>query len=220
VDVSCCGWAEPDVALVDDLVIGLDRALRTLAVPPTAERPSPAAAVTDAPLDEDEKRHAAGLMRVNHTGEICAQGLYEGQAMTARDPATRDALLHAAQEETDHLAWCEERLDELASAPSVLNPIFYVASYAMGAVTGLLGDRVSLGFVEATEDQVCKHLESHLDRLPPQDEKSRAIVDQMHADEARHGAAAIENGGAEFPRPVKSLMTLVSKVMTETTYRL
>jgi ubiquinone biosynthesis monooxygenase Coq7 len=208
------------MALIDDLVIGLDRALRTLAADPVAERQSPAAAVTDAPLTEDARTHAAGLMRVNHTGEICAQGLYEGQALTARDDGTRRSLLAAAQEETDHLAWCQARLTELDAKPSVLNPIFYVASYAMGAVTGLLGDRVSLGFVEATEDQVCRHLESHMQALPAEDERSRAIVERMHEDEARHGADAMARGGAEFPRPVKELMSLVSKVMTETTYRI
>lgn len=207
------------MAIIDDLIIGLDRALRTLAAKPHAERVNPAQAVADAPLTDEERTHAAGLMRVNHTGEICAQGLYEGQALTARDAGTRHSLLAAAQEETDHLAWCEDRLAELHARPSVLNPLFYAASYAMGAVTGLLGDRVSLGFVEATEDQVCRHLESHLEALPEQDERSRAIVEQMHADEARHGADAIANGGAEFPRPVKEVMSLVSKVMTETTYR-
>lgn len=207
------------MALIDDLVIGLDRALRTLAAKPHAERVNPAQAVADAPLTDEERTHAAGLMRVNHTGEICAQGLYEGQALTARDAATRSSLLAAAQEETDHLAWCEDRLGELDARPSVLNPLFYAASYAMGAVTGLLGDKVSLGFVEATEDQVCRHLESHLDALPERDERSRAIVGQMHADEARHGAEALAKGGAEFPRPVKEVMSLVSKVMTETTYR-
>jgi ubiquinone biosynthesis monooxygenase Coq7 len=129
-------------------------------------------------------------------------------------------LLSAAQEETDHLAWCQERLTELDSKPSILNPIFYAASYLMGAVTGLLGDRVSLGFVEATEDQVCKHLKLHLESLPEQDQKSRTIVEQMHADEARHGADAIEAGGVEFPRPVKDLMTVVSRLMTETTYKI
>jgi ubiquinone biosynthesis monooxygenase Coq7 len=208
------------VALIDDLIIGLDRALKTVAADPIAHRPNPGVAVDDTTLDEAERAHAAGLMRVNHTGEICAQGLYEGQALTARDADTRAALLDAAQEETDHLAWCQERLSELDSKPSLLNPLFYAASYAMGAVTGLLGDRVSLGFVEATEDQVCKHLESHMDSLPEQDEKSRAIITQMHEDEARHGAEAMAKGGTEFPRPVKNLMSVVSKVMTETTYRI
>ena len=208
------------MALLDDIVIGLDRALKTLAAPPVAERANPAEPVAETELSDEARNHAAGLMRVNHTGEICAQGLYEGQALTARDRGTRESLLHAAQEETDHLAWCEERLNELDSTPSILNPLFYAASYTMGAVTGLLGDRISLGFVEATEDQVCKHLESHMDSLPPQDDKSRAIIHQMHADEARHGADALARGGAEFPEPVKNLMSLASKVMTETTYKI
>jgi ubiquinone biosynthesis monooxygenase Coq7 len=208
------------MALIDDIVIGLDRALRTVAAEPVAERANPGASVDDAAMDGVERQHAAGLMRVNHTGEICAQGLYEGQALTAKDDATREALLSAAQEETDHLAWCQDRLTELDAKPSLLNPLFYAASYAMGAVTGLLGDKVSLGFVEATEGQVCKHLESHMDSLPEQDQRSRAIITQMHEDEERHGADAMEQGGAEFPRPVKNLMTLVSKVMTETTYRI
>ncbi len=208
------------MALLDDLVIGLDRALKTLAATPVAERANPGESVADASMGEDERTHAAGLMRVNHTGEICAQGLYEGQALTARDRSTQASLLAAAQEETDHLAWCEERLGELDAKPSVLNPIFYAASYAMGAVTGLLGDKVSLGFVEATEDQVCRHLESHMESLPEQDQRSRAIITQMHEDEARHGADAMARGGAEFPAPVKNLMSLASKVMTETTYKI
>lgn len=208
------------MSLVDEIVTGLDRALRTVAGIPAAERDNPAAAVSEDALAPDERAHAAGLMRVNHTGEICAQGLYEGQALTARDADTRQALLAAAQEETDHLAWCQSRLEELEARPSVLNPLFYATSYAMGAVTGLLGDRVSLGFVEATEDQVCRHLESHMESLPAQDLRSRAIVEQMHEDEARHGADAMAKGGAEFPPPVKRLMTLVSRVMTETTYRI
>ena len=207
------------MALVDDIVVALDRGLRTLTIAPNAERPNPADDLPEQNMGDQQRAHAAGLMRVNHAGEICAQALYEGQALTARDEATRDALLQAAQEETDHLAWCEERLKELDARPSVLNPLFYVASYAMGAVTGLLGDRVSLGFVEATEDQVCKHLEAHMEQLPAEDDKSRAIIDQMHADEARHGAEAMAKGGAEFPRPVKDAMSLISKVMTETTYR-
>ncbi len=208
------------MALIDDLVLGLDGALKTLVAKPVANRSNPAQAVNESEMSSHEQRHAAGLMRVNHTGEICAQALYEGQALTARDHETRESLLDAAQEETDHLAWCEERLQELDSKPSVLNPLFYVASYAMGAVTGLLGDKVSLGFVEATEDQVCRHLESHLASLPEQDAKSRTIVEQMHADEARHGADAIEAGGVEFPQPVKDVMAVVSRVMTETTYKI
>lgn len=208
------------MALLDDLVIGLDRALKTLTATPVAERTNPGDTVADSVMDESERNHAAGLMRVNHTGEICAQGLYEGQALTAKDQTTRTSLLRAAQEETDHLAWCQERLGELEAKPSVLNPLFYAASYTMGAVTGLLGDKVSLGFVEATEDQVCRHLESHMEDLPDQDQRSRAIITQMHEDEERHGAEALAGGGEEFPAPVKNLMSLASKVMTETTYKI
>ena len=208
------------MALIDDLILGVDGALHTLAGAVHANRANPAAHTEDAHLGPDERRHSAGLMRVNHTGEICAQALYEGQALTARDARTREALKTAAREETDHLVWCEERLQELDSRPSVLNPLFYAASYALGAATGLMGDRVSLGFVEATEDQVCRHLESHLESLPEQDERSRRIVAQMHDDEARHGAAALEAGGVEFPAPVKEAMSLASRLMTDTTYRI
>lgn len=203
----------------DRLVCEVDDALRTLTGQHRAQRRSPADDLPETELEPDAARHAAGLMRVNHTGEICAQALYQGQALTARDPAVRDALRRAAAEETDHLAWCEARLAELHSRPSVLNPAFYALSFAMGAATGLLGDRVSLGFVEATEDQVCRHLERHLDALPQADAKSREIVRHMHEDEARHGADALARGGAEFPEPVKEAMALLSRVMTETTYR-
>jgi ubiquinone biosynthesis monooxygenase Coq7 len=207
-------------ASVADLLIGqVDRALRTLSGRHEPQRENPAADLDPTPLDETAGRHAAGLMRVNHTGEICAQALYQGQALTARDPAVRAALVEAAPEETDHLAWCEGRLTELGSRPSVLNPAFYALSYAMGAVTGLLGDKVSLGFVEATEDQVCRHLERHLDSLPPDDARSREIVARMREDEARHGSDALARGGVAFPAPVKQAMTLLSRLMTETTYR-
>jgi 3-demethoxyubiquinol 3-hydroxylase len=207
------------MALIDNIIGQVDGALRTLAGLDSAKRTSPAAASADAQLGETERTHAAGLMRVNHAGEVCAQALYEGQALVARDEKTREALLTAAREETDHLVWCNERLQELDSEPSRLNPLFYAASYLMGAATGLMGDKVSLGFVEATEDQVCKHLEDHLKALPADDIRSRRIVEQMHADEARHGAQAMAAGGVEFPAPIKGLMTLVSRVMTETTYR-
>ncbi len=204
-----------------DLIIGqVDSALRTLSGRHSGRRPSPARALPDAELTPEEGSHAAGLMRVNHAGEICAQALYQGQAATARDPAVRAALLEAAAEESDHLAWCEDRLEELHSRPSVLNPAFYALSYAMGAVTGLLGDRVSLGFVEATEDQVCRHLEAHLEALPAEDARSREIISHMRDDEARHGSEALARGGVEFPAPVKQAMTLLSKVMTESTYRI
>ena len=206
--------------MLDDAIRRFDQALKTLTGSRVAERENPAAQIDDEPMNDTERAHAAGLMRVNHTGEVCAQALYEGQALTARDAAVRERLLSAAGEEADHLAWCAERLDELGSAPSVLNPVFYAASYAMGAVTGLIGDKVSLGFVEATEHQVCEHLERHLDALPDQDAKSRAIVERMHEEEARHGADALEMGGEEFSGPVKQAMTLLSRVMTETTYRI
>ncbi len=203
-----------------DTVVGqIDQALRTLSGRHRSRRPSPGSALAEADLDRRAGTHAAGLMRVNHTGEICAQALYQGQALSARDPGVRAALLKAAEEEADHLAWCEGRLNELHSRPSVLNPAFYALSYAMGAVTGLMGDRVSLGFVEATEAQVCRHLESHLEALPEDDTRSREIVNRMRDDEARHGSDALARGGVEFPAPVKQAMTLLSKVMTETTYR-
>lgn len=208
------------VALADTLIGEVDRALRTLTGNHANRRASPAADLPETGLDARAGRHAAGLMRVNHTGEICAQALYQGQALTSRDPAVRASLETAAAEETDHLAWCEERLAQLGSRPSVLNPVFYALSYALGAGTGLLGDRVSLGFVEATEDQVCRHLERHLDELPADDLKSREIVARMHDDEARHGAEALARGGIAFPRPVKDGMTLLSRLMTATTYRI
>jgi ubiquinone biosynthesis monooxygenase Coq7 len=208
------------MSFLDSLITQVDGALRTLNGLEPAQRQNPAAQAEDIPLADADRQHAAGLMRVNHAGEVCAQALYEGQAAVARDDQTREALLAAAAEETDHLVWCAQRLEELDSAPSRLNPVFYAASYAMGAVTGLLGDKVSLGFVEATEDQVCKHLEEHLDALPSDDERSRLIIAQMHLDEARHGEEAMAAGGVEFPKPLKAAMTAVSKVMTETTYRI
>ncbi len=205
---------------IDDLVTGFDQGLKTLTGSYTPERQNPSADTADAELDTEERKHAAGLMRVNHCGEICAQALYEGQALTARDEATRSHLKSAAEEERDHLAWCRERLRELDAAPSVLDPLFYAASYALGAVTGLAGDRISMGFVEATEDQVVQHLDRHLDSLPEEDRKSREILEQMREDEERHGAEALASGGEEFPPPVKSFMRLVSAVMTATTYRI
>jgi 3-demethoxyubiquinol 3-hydroxylase len=208
------------MSLVDGLIGQFDRALRTLTGLHGQVRPNPAAGIAEPALSEREGSHAAGLMRVNHTGEICAQALYEGQALLARDRETRATLLCAAQEEADHLAWCEARLEELGSRPSVLNPAFYALSYALGAATALLGDRVSLGFVEATEDQVCQHIDEHLAALPPDDARSREILEHMRADEARHGETALARGGVEFPAPVKQVMRLASRVMTETTYRI
>ena len=207
---------------LDRFICHVDNALRTLT--PTAaaaERPSPAKKVeNESQLNEDERQHAAGLMRINHTGEVCAQALYQGQSLTARLPDVREAMEHAAQEEIDHLVWCEERLTELNSRTSVLNPMFYGLSYGIGAVAGALGDKWSLGFVAATEDQVCEHLEEHMETLPESDQRSRAVLKQMHSDEKEHATLALDAGGAVFPPVIKKIMTQVSKAMTTSTYRI
>ncbi|HZF26261.1 MAG TPA: 2-polyprenyl-3-methyl-6-methoxy-1,4-benzoquinone monooxygenase [Steroidobacteraceae bacterium] len=203
---------------LDLLLAQADRALKTLASATTASRPSPAGRPLDPPLDESERRHAAGLMRVNHAGEIAAQALYQGQALTARGAEVREKLHRAAEEEGDHLAWCEERLRELDSRTSVLNPLWYAGSFAIGALAGALGDRVSLGFVAETERQVEGHLDEHLQRLPRNDERSRRVLAQMKADETRHGENARAAGARELPAPVKLLMKLTSRVMTRTAY--
>lgn len=172
---------------------------------------------TDSELSREEKKKSASMMRINHAGEICAQGLYEGQALVSRSENTRLELLHAAQEERKHLQWCEERLRQLEEPSSVFVPVLYGMSVCIGAAAGMVGDKVSLGFVEATEDQVCKHLDEHLNEMSPKDSRSREILKQIREDEKRHGKDALERGGLEFPRPVKEGMTLVSKLMTETT---
>lgn len=206
---------------LDGLLVQVDKALRTIAVDkPPHERPSPAKKTSEQALTEEEKRHAAGLMRVNHTGEVCAQALYQGQALTAKLTRVRSEMEHAADEEIDHLAWCQERVNQLGSHTSLLNPLWYGLSFGIGATTGLISDKLSLGFVAATENQVCKHLESHLQKLPSEDKKSRAIVSQMLEDEAKHADTALEAGGLKFPAPVKGLMTLISKAMTKTSYRI
>ena len=166
-----------------------------------------------------ERRHAAGLMRVNHTGEVCAQALYQGQALTARLPDVREEMEQAAAEEVDHLVWCEERLDQLGSHTSALNPIWYGMSFALGAAAGIAGDRWSLGFVAATEERVCRHLEEHLEQLPASDHRSRRIIEQMLEDERRHGEAALDAGGENYPEPVKRAMADVAKLMTRSSYR-
>ncbi|HXD83716.1 MAG TPA: 2-polyprenyl-3-methyl-6-methoxy-1,4-benzoquinone monooxygenase [Rudaea sp.] len=205
----------------DRAIVEIERALSaSLDAKPEAQRPSPAAGIADAPLDENQRRHAAGLMRVNHTGEVCAQALYSGQAAVARDEDTRAQLLHAAAEETDHLAWCGERLDALASRPSLLNPLWYAGSFAIGAVAALIDDKVSLGFVVETERQVEAHLGEHLEKLPEADAASRAVVAQMQADEARHGAMAKAAGGIELPPPIPALMRFASGVMKAVAYRI
>lgn len=205
----------------DRLLMQADAALRTL-LPFSGQpaRPSPAVLKNEAELSESETRHVAGLMRINHTGEVCAQALYQGQALTARLPQVRQAMEQAADEEIDHLAWCEQRIRQLGSHTSVLNPLFYGLSFGIGASAGLISDRISLGFVAATEDQVCKHLDDHLGQLPAEDEKSHAILEQMREDEAQHSTAAIAAGGLRFPAPIKFGMSLVSKVMTKATYRI
>ncbi len=200
--------------LVDQLLVSADRALRALLAPAPASRPTPG---TPAPVaDEAERRSTAGLMRVHHAGEIAAQGLYHGQALVARNPANRALLERAAREETDHLAWCEQRLAELHDRPSRLDPLWYAGSFAIGALAGLMGDRASLGFVSETERQVERHLDGHLAQIPASDTRSRAILEQMRADEIAHGALAREHGGAELPRPVREVMRATARVMTTT----
>jgi ubiquinone biosynthesis monooxygenase Coq7 len=212
---------EREFSPLDRLLFQADAALKTLLpFSGTPYRPSPAQGQPEVSLDEHQTRHVTGLMRINHTGEVCAQALYQGQALTAKLPRIRKAMEHAAEEEIDHLAWCEERIRDLGGRPSVLNPLFYGLSFSLGAAAGLISDRVSLGFVAATEDQVCKHLDEHLVDLPLQDEKSRAILEQMRLDEEQHATSAIDAGGLRFPAPVKFGMSLLSKVMTKTTYRL
>ena len=172
-----------------------------------------------AELDDEQRRHAAGLMRVNHAGEVAAQGLYQGHAAVARDPSIEDQMNRAAEEEFDHLAWCEQRLEELGEKPSLLSPAWYMGAFLIGAASGVLGDKWSLGFIAETEKQVCDHLDSHLDRLPEEDARSRAIVTQMRDEEQEHGDNAREAGAAELPEPVRQLMKLTARVMTSTAYR-
>lgn len=208
-----------ELTAIDQLLAGVDDALRTVFTPaPAPGRPRPGAELPGEVADPAERRHVAGLMRVNHAGEIAAQGLYQGQAATAELPEVRAAMEQAAEEENDHLAWCEARLAELGSRPSVLGPLWYAGAFAIGAGAGLVGDRWSLGFVAETERQVVRHLEEHLGMLPADDARSRAILEQMKEDELAHGSAALEAGGAELPRPVKALMGLVSKLMTRGAY--
>ena len=203
----------------DRLCMVADSALKTTkGIYDAAPRPNPAADIAEQEMTADEKAHAANLMRINHTGEVCAQALYQGQALTAKLPEIRQEMEHAAQEEVDHLAWCSQRLNELNSHESYLNPFWYASSFTIGAVAGLVGDKWSLGFVAETENQVCKHLEDHLKKLPEQDHKSKAILSQMHTEELKHATTAIENGAAELPKPIKAGMKVMSKVMTGTVY--
>ena len=203
--------------LLDHLLGAADEALRTLAGAVTAARPTPASD-RSVPVSASDRRHAAGLMRVNHTGEICAQALYSGQALVARDGRVRSALQSAAGEERDHLAWCRRRLGELDARPSLLDPLWYAGSFAWGVTSGLAGDKWSLGFLAETEAQVERHLEGHLDQLPADDDASRAIVEKMREDEVRHGSTGRALGAAELPYPVKRAMQAASRVMTRTAY--
>tara|TARA_R110000868_G_scaffold69261_1_gene204168 strand:- start:45387 stop:46028 length:642 start_codon:yes stop_codon:yes gene_type:complete len=205
--------------LFDKLCLHFDNAIRTVAsTHGQAQRENPANGVVDDEPDEKQRKHAAALMRVNHVGEVCAQALYQGQALTAKLPKVRAAMEHAAEEEVDHLVWCEQRIDELDSHTSYLNPLWYLGSFAMGAVAGAVGDKWSLGFVAETERQVTAHLDSHLDTLPIEDKRSRAIVEQMREDEIKHAEMAVDAGAADLPKPVKKLMGLIAKAMTNTAY--
>jgi ubiquinone biosynthesis monooxygenase Coq7 len=205
---------------LDQLITEFDKALRTVFVPAPSSREAPGAALPEATLSDAEKRHAAALMRINHCGEICAQALYQGQSLTSHNPETRRALEYAAFEETEHLNWTERRVAELGSHKSLLNPLWYVGSLAMGVVAGKFGDGWNLGFLAETERQVEQHLQSHLGSLPAQDSRSRAIVEQMKSDESGHAATAVKLGARELPPPVKFVMRAVSRVMTGTAYYL
>jgi len=207
----------PPPPSLDALISIADKALRSVLAPARSSRPLPATG-PEPDLSDAEKRESGALMRVNHTGEIAAQALYHGQAFVARDEATRQMLLKAAREETDHLAWCEKRLSELQSRTSYLNPFWYAGSFAIGALAATFGDRVSLGFVSETERQVEGHLDDHLARLPAKDSRSRAIVEAMRADEISHGAAARAAGAKELPAPARALMKHTARVMTRTAY--
>lgn len=204
----------------DRVITEFDRALRTVFAPARSVRPVPGDAQPEAGLNADQRRHVVGLMRVNHCGEICAQALYQGQALTSRDPAVREALRSAADEETEHLAWTERRIAELGGRKSLFNPAWYVGSLTLGLLAGALGDKWSLGFLAETERQVEVHLDGHLLSLPEDDSRSRAIVDQMRLDEIQHAETAVRYGAAELPGLAKAAMKLMAKVMTGTAYRL
>jgi ubiquinone biosynthesis monooxygenase Coq7 len=205
---------------LDEIIAGFDRALRTLAGVDASSRPTPGAALREGDLDDAARAHAAGLMRVNHTGEVCAQALYSAQALVARDAAIKAQFAEAAREETDHLAWTSARLADLGSRPSLANPLWYAGSFAIGLAAGLAGERHNLGFVVETERQVEEHLAGHLDDLPAADVKSRAVVEAMKADEARHGARALEAGGLPLPWPARRAMRACADVMRAVAYRI
>ena len=209
------------MALIDRFITEFDTALRSVVGGANAQRPPPGSeSGANIALDSEQRKHAAGLMRVNHVGEVCAQALYQSQKLVARNPDIQEMLQHSGQEEMDHLAWCEARLKELGSHTSYLNPFWYAGSFAIGLAAGLAGDKWSLGFVAETEKQVENHLESHLKKLPPEDHRSRAIVDQMRIDEIEHGQAALHAGGATLPEPIQKIMQVMSKLMTTTAYKI
>jgi ubiquinone biosynthesis monooxygenase Coq7 len=204
--------------MLDPLIIGFDKALRTVLGTVRSSRAIPGAGLEEAPLSAQERSHAGALMRVNHVGEVCAQALYQGQALTCRDPAIRAALAQAAEEETEHLAWTDQRLDELASRRSLLNPFWYLGAWSLGVFAGRLGDQWNLGLVAETERQVEAHLDHHLTELPLADVKSRAVVEQMKIDEVRHGQTAVALGAAALPKVAKQAMRIAAGVMTRTAY--
>ncbi len=206
--------------LLDRAIVEVDKIFKNLFIPPVSERQHPGVELDEAELSSEQRRQVVGLMRINHCGELCAQGLYQGQALTARDLAHKDAFAHAAFEEIEHLAWTAQRVHELGGKTSVLNPIYYLASLTMGVAAGILGDRWNLGFLEETEKQVEQHLTEHLELLPAEDQKSKAILQQMRDDEIRHAQMAHDYGAAELPLGIKLLMKLSSKLMTKTTYYL
>lgn len=206
--------------MIDDFIIQFDKALRTVFAPAPTVRPVPGTDLPEADMDDAERRHAAALMRIDHVGEVCAQALYQGQALTCRDPTIRDALQQAAWEETEHLNWTEQRIAELGGRKSLLNPLWYGGSLAIGVIAGKLGDDWNLGFLAETERQVEAHLDGHMESLPPADQRSRAIVDQMKTDEIRHAETAIDLGARELPLPAKLAMKAMSRVMTSTAYYL
>jgi ubiquinone biosynthesis monooxygenase Coq7 len=205
---------------LDQLIVEFDKGLRTLFAAPHSVRPHPDLNIEEATLSAAEKKQAGALMRVNHTGEVCAQALYSGQALTARNPATTAALQQAAQEETEHLDWCERRINQLGSRTSLLNPLFYAGSFTLGSIAGFLGDKWNLGFLAETEKQVGVHLASHLQQIPLTDQKTRKIIEQMQQDEAKHADEAQQQGAAELPPPAKFIMKKMSKLMTSTSYYL
>lgn len=208
------------MSLQNTLIENLDLTLRTIFSPTerVSPRQSPADTVQDIELSNSEKKHISGLMRVNHSGEVCAQALYQGQALTAKLEKVRSSMQHAADEEVDHLAWCEKRLNELGSKPSILNPFWYMGSFIIGATAGYIGDKYSLGFVAETEKQVTDHLQSHISKVPLKDKKTHYILNQMKIDEQNHAETALLNGGIELPFIIKKGMGVVSKIMTNTSY--